>query len=120
VDDGGLILRRGNDEILTLRHLVHTSFTVKPASYPIVIGILTPGIKRPVRKADHLPPSNAEVRIRGAVPPLIQYVFMAWCLIKHRENFTVILPYLLLLSLSKINEVMAFIHLTFSPNPNQL
>jgi hypothetical protein len=25
---------------------------------------------------------------RGAVPPLPQYVFMAWCLVKHRDNFT--------------------------------
>jgi hypothetical protein len=26
--------------------------------------------------------------MRGAVPPLRQYVFMAWCLVKHRDNFT--------------------------------
>jgi hypothetical protein len=24
----------------------------------------------------------------GAVPPFPQYVFMAWCLVKHRGNFT--------------------------------
>jgi len=24
----------------------------------------------------------------GAVHPLLQYVFMAWCLVKHRDNFT--------------------------------
>jgi hypothetical protein len=24
--------------------------------------------------------------MRGALPPLPQYVFMAWCLIKHRDN----------------------------------
>jgi hypothetical protein len=22
----------------------------------------------------------------GAIPPLLQYVFMAWCLVKHRDN----------------------------------
>jgi hypothetical protein len=27
----------------------------------------------------------------GAVPPLPQYVFMAWCLVKHRGNFTLYL-----------------------------
>jgi hypothetical protein len=27
-------------------------------------------------------------RIREAIPPLPQYVFMAWCLVKHRDNFT--------------------------------
>jgi hypothetical protein len=26
--------------------------------------------------------------MRGAIPPLPQYTFMAWCLFKHRENFT--------------------------------
>jgi hypothetical protein len=26
--------------------------------------------------------------MRGAIPPLLQYVFMAWCLVKHRDNFT--------------------------------
>jgi hypothetical protein len=24
----------------------------------------------------------------GAVPPLLQYVSMAWCLVKYRDNFT--------------------------------
>jgi len=24
----------------------------------------------------------------GAVSPLAQYAFMAWCLVKHRDNFT--------------------------------
>jgi hypothetical protein len=28
--------------------------------------------------------------MRGAIPPLPKYVFMAWCLVKHRDNF---LPY---------------------------
>jgi hypothetical protein len=23
--------------------------------------------------------------MRGAIPPLLQYVFMAWCLVKHRD-----------------------------------
>jgi hypothetical protein len=26
--------------------------------------------------------------MRGAIPPLCLYVFMAWCLVKHRDNFT--------------------------------
>jgi hypothetical protein len=25
--------------------------------------------------------------MHGAIPPLPQYVFMAWCLVKHRDNF---------------------------------
>jgi hypothetical protein len=27
--------------------------------------------------------------MHGAIPPLPQYAFRAWCLVKHRENFTV-------------------------------
>jgi hypothetical protein len=26
--------------------------------------------------------------MRGTIPPLPQYVFMAWCLVKHRDKFT--------------------------------
>jgi hypothetical protein len=26
--------------------------------------------------------------MRGAIPPLLQYAFMAWCLVKHKNNFT--------------------------------
>jgi len=25
--------------------------------------------------------------MRGAIPPLPQYTFMVWCLVKHRDNF---------------------------------
>jgi hypothetical protein len=25
--------------------------------------------------------------MRGTIPPLPQYAFMAWCLVKHRDNF---------------------------------
>jgi len=30
--------------------------------------------------------------LRAAVPPPLQYVFMAWCLVKHRDNFTFTFP----------------------------
>jgi hypothetical protein len=26
--------------------------------------------------------------MRGAIPPFPQYVLMAWCLVKYRDNFT--------------------------------
>jgi len=32
--------------------------------------------------------------MHGAIPPLPQYAFMAWCLVKHRDNFTFHPPYL--------------------------
>jgi hypothetical protein len=28
----------------------------------------------------------------GAIHPLPQYVFRAWCLVKHRDNFTFYIP----------------------------
>jgi hypothetical protein len=30
----------------------------------------------------------------GDIPALPQYAFMAWCLVKHKDNFTFTLPYL--------------------------
>jgi hypothetical protein len=47
-----------------------------------------PGIKRPGREADHSPPSNAEVKNAWSYTSTPQYVFMTWCLVKHRDNFT--------------------------------
>jgi hypothetical protein len=60
-----------------------------PTQPPIhwVPGAPSLGVKRSGREADHSPPSSAEVK-RGALLPLLQYVFMAWCLVKHRDNFT--------------------------------
>jgi hypothetical protein len=30
----------------------------------------------------------SKLKMRGAIPQLPQYAFMAWCLVKHRDNFT--------------------------------
>jgi len=49
---------------------------------------LTLGIRRQGCEADQSPPSSAEVRRRGAIPLLPQYVFMASYLVKHGDNFT--------------------------------
>jgi len=40
-------------------------------------GLLHPAVKRPWR--EHLVPRLA---MRGAIPPFLQHVLMAWCLIK--------------------------------------
>jgi len=37
--------------------------------------------------------------MRRAIPPLPQYVFMAWCLDKHKDNFTLILSSRIICSL---------------------
>jgi hypothetical protein len=68
-------------------------FWAHPASYPMGTWGSFPGDKsgRGMKLTTHLyfvPKS----RIRGAIPPLSQYVFMAWCLVKQRDNFTLTLP----------------------------
>jgi hypothetical protein len=37
---------------------------------------------------------------RGATPPFPQYAFMAWCLVKRRDNFTFHLIFLIISSVS--------------------
>jgi hypothetical protein len=61
------------------------------------------GVKRADREANHTPPSSAEVKNNGAIPPL--HNTSSWrdaYLIKHRDNFT--LP--LLCSLTKLQQNM--------------
>jgi hypothetical protein len=55
-------------------------------------GALSLGVQRPEREVDHSPHLVPRLRLRGAIPPLPQSVFMAWCLVKHRDNFTFTLP----------------------------
>jgi hypothetical protein len=28
------------------------------------------------------------IKMHGTIPPLPQHAFVAWCLVKHRDNFT--------------------------------
>jgi hypothetical protein len=45
--------------IISLRHRVQTGSEAHPASYPVGIGVFSPGIKRSGREADQsLPPSS--------------------------------------------------------------
>jgi len=57
-----------------------------------VPGALSLGVKRPERQADHSPPSNAKVTNAWGYTSTPQYVFMVWCLVKHKDNFTFTLP----------------------------
>jgi hypothetical protein len=45
-------------------------------------------VKLPGREADHSPLSSAEVKNEWSYTSTPQYVFMEWCLVKHRDNFT--------------------------------
>jgi hypothetical protein len=51
-------------------------------------GALSLGIKRPGVEADHSHPSSAEFKNVWSYTSTPQYIFMAWCLVKHRDNFT--------------------------------
>jgi hypothetical protein len=59
-----------------------------PASYPVITrgsfpgGKATGGVKPTTHL--HLVPKS---RMHGAITPLPLYVFMEWCLVKHRDNY---------------------------------
>jgi hypothetical protein len=53
-----------------------------------VPGALSPGVKRTGREADHSPPSSAEIKNAWSYISPPPHVFMAWHLVKHRNNFT--------------------------------
>jgi hypothetical protein len=46
-----------------------------------------------MREADHSPPSRAEVKNAWNYTSTLPYVFMVWCLVKHRANFKFTLPF---------------------------
>jgi len=47
---------------LSLLHCVQTGSETHPAYYSMGIGVVSLGIKRPGREADHSPPSGAEIK----------------------------------------------------------
>jgi hypothetical protein len=52
-----------------------------------VSGPLSPMVKQPGREGDRSPPSSAEVKNAWSYTSTPSYVFMKWCLVKHRDNF---------------------------------
>jgi hypothetical protein len=60
-----------------------------PTQLPLqwVPGILSAGEKRPRRSADPSPRNSAEVKNAWGYTSTIPYIFMSWCLVKHRNNF---------------------------------
>jgi hypothetical protein len=53
------------------------------------------GVERPGRDADNSPSSNAEARNAWSYISTPPYGCMAWCLIKHRVYFTILLLFVL-------------------------
>jgi hypothetical protein len=62
---------------------------LEPTQPPIqqVLGDPSLGVKWPGREVDHSPPSSAEVKNEWSCTSTPPYAFMAWCLVKHRDNF---------------------------------
>jgi hypothetical protein len=58
------------------------------ASYQMGTGGSFPGVKWPGCEADHSHISSAKVKNAWSYNSSSPYVFMAWCLVKHRDNFT--------------------------------
>jgi hypothetical protein len=74
-----------------------------PTRPPIlwIPGALSLGVKRPERETDHSPPFSAEVKYAWSYASTPQYVFIAWCLDKHRDNFTFLtLPLIIIIIIS--------------------
>jgi len=69
---------------LSLRKHVHTDSGAHSASYTMCTRGSSPGVERPGRKADHSSPSTADVKSTRSYTFILQHVFIAWCLIKHR------------------------------------
>jgi hypothetical protein len=60
-----------------------------PASYPMGTRSSFPEVKAAVASSWPLTSISCRAqRMRGAIPPLPEYVFTVWCLVKHRDNFT--------------------------------
>jgi hypothetical protein len=73
----------------SLHHRVQNGSEAHPASYPMGTRGSFPGSK--TAGAWSWPLTSIYTRgqrMSGAMPPLPQYAFMAWCLVKYRDNFT--------------------------------
>jgi hypothetical protein len=60
-------------------HFIHKT----PAYSPV-----STGKKVTMCEADHSPPYSAEIKNNWNYASTLTYIFMVWCLIKHRANFT--------------------------------
>jgi len=71
----------------SLHHRVQTGFATHQPPIQWVPGSLFLGVKRPGSEAHHSPPSGAEVKNAWSYTSTPLYAFLAWCLVKHRDNF---------------------------------
>jgi len=79
---------RDIDGIVSVLHRLQTGSGAHPASYPVGTGgSFSEGVSgRGVNPTTHLH-LLLRLRMRRAIYPIPQYVFMGWCLVKHSNNF---------------------------------
>jgi hypothetical protein len=71
----------------SLLRRIQTSSGVHPGSYSMGTRDSFPGGKVAGLEADHSPPPSTEVNNTWSYTSTPQCVFMAWCLVKHRDYF---------------------------------
>jgi hypothetical protein len=73
----------------SIHHRVQTGSGAQPASYTMGSGSSFPGSKAAgAWNWPFISTCCRDQRMRRALPPLPHYVFMAWRLVKHRDNLT--------------------------------
>jgi hypothetical protein len=77
----------------SLHHRVQSGSGAHPASYPMGTRGSFPGGKAAGCEGDHSPPSSAEVKNAWSYTSTSPYVFIAWCLVKHRDFTFLPLPW---------------------------
>jgi hypothetical protein len=83
--ESGIYSRQGQEIFI---FFIASKLALGPTQPPS--GVLPPGVEWPEDEADHLPLSSAEVKNTWSCKSTALYVFIACCLIKHRDNFTFI------------------------------
>jgi hypothetical protein len=88
MDDRGSIPGRSRD--FSLRQRVQIGSGAHPVSCKMSTGkgAVSSEVKQPGREADHSPSFSAEVKNVWSYTSTPPYVSMAWCLLKHRDYFT--------------------------------
>jgi hypothetical protein len=78
----------------SLHHCVQNGSGVHPASYPMGTRGSFPGSKAAGAWSWPLTSIWCQgQRMSGTIPPLPQYAFIAWCSVKHRDNFLLYLNF---------------------------
>jgi hypothetical protein len=99
LDERGSIPGRERRGIFSPRRYVQTgSGTHSASSTLLYLGLLSPGVKRLGREANHSAPSSAELKDAWSYASAFQYNYVEQYLVKHTDNcnFKFTLPYLLL------------------------